>query len=56
LSNKLKLQNYTSDALTHPVDSSGKIRQYKWHSCTREIPTFIFTTAYVPLFFVYSQI
>ena len=31
-------KNCTSDALIHPVDSWGKIRQYKWHSCTGEIP------------------
>jgi len=51
-----KLQNCTSDALIHPVDSWGKIRQYKWHSCTGEIPTFICGTAYVPIFFVVSEI
>jgi len=53
---KFKLQNCTSDALIHPVDSWGKIRQYKWHSCTGEIPTFIFGTAYMPIFFVVSEI
>ena len=37
-----KLQNCTSHVLAHPVDTWGKIRQYKWHSCTGEIPTFIF--------------
>ena len=51
-----KLQNCTSHVLAHPVDTWGKIRQYKWHSCTGEIPTFIFGTAYVPIFFVVSEI
>jgi len=56
LSKKFKLQNCTSNALIHPVDSWGKIRQYKWHSCTGEIPTFIFGSPYVPIFFVVSEI
>ena len=56
LSKKFKLQNCTSEALIHPVDSWGKIRQYKWHSCTGEIPTFICGTPYVPIFFVVSEI
>ena len=51
-----KLQNCTSHVLAHPVDIWGKIRQYKWHSCTEEIPTFILGTPYVPIFFVLSEI